>query len=197
MYIYPFSLKTPSHPGWHITLSRVPCAIQQVLSGCPFEIQQCVHDLPKALNYPFLLAPVSLFLKLVSLFLFCEAEYILCACQPFRVYLNKQKKVHRNLLFYIVVPVCCYSFFYCSLKQRIVSLHKTDCLPFSSFICVCTQSFQSCLTLCDPMHCSPPVSSVPEISQARTLEWVAIPSSRGSSPSWNLVSCIAGGFFAQ
>ena len=37
-----------------------------------------------------------------------------------------------------------------------------------------TKSFQSCLTLCDPMDCSPPVSPIPGILQARTLEWVAI-----------------------
>ena len=39
----------------------------------------------------------------------------------------------------------------------------------------------SCLTLCDPMNCSPPGSSVNRILQARILEWVAIPFSRGSS----------------
>ena len=33
---------------------------------------------------------------------------------------------------------------------------------------------QLCLTLSDPMDCSPPGSSVPGILQARTLEWVAI-----------------------
>ena len=33
---------------------------------------------------------------------------------------------------------------------------------------------QSCLTLCDPMDCSTPASSVHGILQARTLEWVAI-----------------------
>ena len=33
---------------------------------------------------------------------------------------------------------------------------------------------QLCLTLCDPMDCSPPGSSVHEIFQARILEWVAI-----------------------
>ena len=33
---------------------------------------------------------------------------------------------------------------------------------------------QSCLTLCDPIDGSPPGSPVPEILQARTLEWVAI-----------------------
>ena len=39
---------------------------------------------------------------------------------------------------------------------------------------------QSCLTLCDPMDCSPPGSSIHGILQARVLEWVAIPFSRGS-----------------
>ena len=55
----------------------------------------------------------------------------------------------------------------------------------------------SCLTLCDPMDCSPPGSSVHGISQARILEWVAISFSRGSSRPRNRtqVSCIAGIFF--
>ena len=41
---------------------------------------------------------------------------------------------------------------------------------------------QSCLTLCDPMDCSPPGSSVHGVSQAR-MEWVAIFSSRGVFPT--------------
>ena len=40
---------------------------------------------------------------------------------------------------------------------------------------------QSCLTLCAPMNCSRPGSSVHGIFQARILEWVAFSSSRGSS----------------
>ena len=40
---------------------------------------------------------------------------------------------------------------------------------------------QSCSTLCDPMDCSPPASSVHGISQARIPAWIAISSSRGSS----------------
>ena len=48
---------------------------------------------------------------------------------------------------------------------------------------VCAQSWQSCLTLCDPMDCSPAVSSVLGILQVRILEWVVMPSSRGSSQS--------------
>ena len=40
---------------------------------------------------------------------------------------------------------------------------------------------QSCPALCDPMDCSLPGSTVLGILQARILEWVAIPFSRGSS----------------
>ena len=51
---------------------------------------------------------------------------------------------------------------------------------------------QSCLTLCDPMDCSLPSSSVHGIFQARILEWVAISFSRASSQpkDWTHVSCI-------
>ena len=65
--------------------------------------------------------------------------------------------------------------------------------------CVCAKSLQSWLTLCDPMDYSLPVSSVLGILQARILEWVAMPFSRGSSwprvqthVSWG--SYIADGF---
>ena len=52
---------------------------------------------------------------------------------------------------------------------------------------------------CDLMDCSPPGSSVHGILQARTLEWVAISFSRGSSwpRDWTQVSCIAGRFFTD
>ena len=51
---------------------------------------------------------------------------------------------------------------------------------------------QSCPTLCDPVDCSPPGSFVHGIFQARTLEWVAIPFSRGSSwpRDWTCASYI-------
>ena len=48
-------------------------------------------------------------------------------------------------------------------------------------LCMSAKSLQSCLTLCDPMDCSLPGSSVHGILQASILEWVAMPSSRGSS----------------
>ena len=59
---------------------------------------------------------------------------------------------------------------------------------------------QSCTTLGDRMDCSPPGSSVHVILQASILEWIAMPSSRGSS--WprggthiSCISCITDGFF--
>ena len=48
-------------------------------------------------------------------------------------------------------------------------------------VCVCAQQLQLCPTLCDPVDCSPPASSVHGIFPARILEWVAMSSSRGSS----------------
>ena len=62
-------------------------------------------------------------------------------------------------------------------------------------MCLVTQSFPA---LCNPMECSPPGSSVHGILQARILEWVTMPSSRGSSQPRDQahVSHVAGGFFA-
>ena len=69
--------------------------------------------------------------------------------------------------------------------------------PVASY--VQAQWLQSCLTLCNPMNHSPPGSSVHGILLARILEWVAMPSSRGSSPHrvQTCVSCIAGRFFTS
>ena len=70
-------------------------------------------------------------------------------------------------------------------------------LIFSQLVWVYAKSLQSCLTLCNPMNCSLPGSSVHRILQARILEWVAIPFSSGSSwpRDWTQASCIAGRFF--
>ena len=59
--------------------------------------------------------------------------------------------------------------------------------------CCCTRA-QSCPSLCDPIDCSPPGSSIHGILQTRVLEWVAMPSSRGSSQlrDGTCISCITG-----
>ena len=64
---------------------------------------------------------------------------------------------------------------------------------------MCAKPLQSCPTLCDPMDCSPPGSSVHGILQARILGWVAFPFSRGSSQPRDRtqVSHIAGRFFTS
>ena len=65
---------------------------------------------------------------------------------------------------------------------------------------VCAKSLQFCPTLCDPVYCRLPGSSVHGILQVRTLQWVAMPSSRGSSQPrdrtfLSCVFCIAREFF--
>ena len=69
---------------------------------------------------------------------------------------------------------------------------------------VCAKSLKSCPTLCDPMDCSPPGSSVHGNLQVRILEKGALPSSKGSSRPRNLrksllrvIGCYALTFFVQ
>ena len=67
----------------------------------------------------------------------------------------------------------------------IIVLHQLDVLLVP----------QLCPALCHPMDCSPPGFSVHRIFQARVLDWVPLPSSRGSSwRDWTQVSCITGRF---
>ena len=58
-----------------------------------------------------------------------------------------------------------------------------ECKCVQVCVCVCAQS---CPTLCNPMDCSPPGSSVHGVLQARILEWVAISYSKVSSQGSNL-----------
>ena len=54
-------------------------------------------------------------------------------------------------------------------------------VPALRVACGCTRSLQSCLTLYDAMDCSLLGSSLHMILQVRILEWIAMPSFRGSS----------------
>ena len=79
-----------------------------------------------------------------------------------------------------VSPVLAGGFFTTSATwetQSAVGSHRLEC--------ECAKSLQSCPTLCDPVDCSPPGS--------RILEWVAMPSSRGSETwveiKWLQLSC--------
>ena len=87
---------------------------------------------------------------------------------------------------------------YCPSPQTLIILIQS----YVGFLCMHYKSLQLCLTLCNPMDCSPPGSSVHGILQARTLEWVAMASSKGSC--WprdrthvSYVSCIGKRGFLQ
>ena len=62
---------------------------------------------------------------------------------------------------------------------------------------MCVLVTKLCPTLCDPMECSSPGSSVYGIIQERILEWLDIPSFSGSSQPRGQIwaSCIRGRFF--
>ena len=65
--------------------------------------------------------------------------------------------------------------------EGLARVSAPSCFCFCGlWVCVFAQS---CPTLCDPVDCSPPGSSVHGILQARILEWVAIPSSEGIFPT--------------
>ena len=55
---------------------------------------------------------------------------------------------------------------------------------------VCSKSLPLCPTLCDPLDCGSPGSSVHGILQARILEWVSMPSSRGIFPTQGPNPCL-------
>ena len=84
-----------------------------------------------------------------------------------------------------------------SKKNQGEGFMSPQTLSSQRILCMHAKSLQSCPTLCDLMDSSPPGSSVHGISQARTLEWVAIFFSRGSfwPRDWTRVSCIASIFF--
>ena len=82
----------------------------------------------------------------------------------------------------------------CSFSYRFL---PTEITTHMHQICNCCLVATSCPALFDPMDCSLPGSSVQGILQARILERVAMPSSRGSSQprDQSQVSYTEGGFF--
>ena len=94
---------------------------------------------------------------------------------------------------YVYMCVCLYVYVCVYMCVCVYTVH-TDIHTMEHCCCLVADS---CLTLCIPMDCSPPGSSVHGISQARILEWVTIffskdlPDSgiRSESPA------LAGGFF--
>ena len=86
------------------------------------------------------------------------------------------------------------------MKEQNIRVPETSCWNWpeaDAKLPAVLLSHYSCIRLCDPMDCSLWDSSGHGILQARILECIAMPSSRGSSRprNWTLVSFITGGFF--
>ena len=96
--------------------------------------------------------------------------------------LNSHSHTHSMEYFSLLFATRCFGFLSTSVKNVMGILIEVKVLIT-----------QSCMTLCNPMDCSLPGSSVYGISQARTLEWIAISSSRGSSQPRDQthVSCVS------
>ena len=97
---------------------------------------------------------------------------------------------HTYLAFFFLLAVLAFS--------TTVNMYLSYSFKWLQSINVCSVA-QLCLTLCDLMGCSPPGSSVHGILQARILELVASPFSKGSSRTRDQtsVSFIAGRFFTS
>ena len=107
--------------------------------------------------------------------------------------------VHQKLTQHYKSRICRYSTFLKSKMKKVFSIlvdsDKCErCQVYCYTPSLCTHvCMLSCVRLfCKPMYHTLPDSSVYGILQARILEWVAMPSSRGSSPPrpWTPVSCI-------
>ena len=104
----------------------------------------------------------------------------------------KKEKIISGSLCYTSVTLCWWWWWYSVTKFTSIE----SAMPSNHLYLIYDLVAKSYLTLCDPMDCSLPGSSVHGIFQTRILEWVAISFSRGSSPprDWTCVSCIAGRF---
>ena len=127
---------------------------------------------------------LSLFLKILALMI-GVLWYLIVVL----IYIGVSLKVNWNFLANPIFPLW------------LIMAKICLCAYFLSVYCLCmhAKSLQLCLTLHDPMDCSLPGSSVHGILLARILEWVAMPSSRGSSWRRNrtrisYISCMAGRF---
>ena len=119
----------------------------------------------------------------------CISLYLHQKCKRVRgfPFLHIHSIILISVRWYLIVVLICISLIMSDVEYLLMCL-LAICknMTFLTWLSWCTifmpsnkhaaaaKSLQSCPTLCDPIDCSPPGSPVPEILQARTLEWVAI-----------------------
>ena len=149
---------------------------------------------------PSISTPLKICSKFLSLF-FIRPIWILCVNQlQFFTSIKCHLRCHRCQDCCIFYPVRSkqfslrfHSYFCVEMKVAHLCLTLLDpmspCIA-SSALC-CAKLLQSYPTLCDPRNCRPPGSSVHGLLQGRIPEWVAMPSSRGSSWPWDWISYVS------
>ena len=105
-----------------------------------------------------------------------------------------------KLWLWVIFKVFCflrkiYSAFLCFIHILFPTLRYRYNKNFITYYCCCCLVAKSCLTLCDPVSSSPPVSSVHGIFQARILEWDCYFLHQGIFLIEPHLLCWAGGFF--
>ena len=120
-------------------------------------------------------------------------QNLLQCCEVISLQLIKinEKKIKLTCLSYLKLVILKFT----GIKTLFQVLHKI--FYNRHFACMCAKLFQSCPSLCNRIDCSPSGSSVHGFLQTRILEWVAMPSSRGSSPPGiePVSPALAAGFF--
>ena len=131
IYIYLLFFRFYSHIGHYRVLSRVACAIQQVLISYLFYIQQCVFVNPNLPIYPISSSPlvtISLFSTSVTLFLFCKQVHL----YHFLDSTYKQYHITFVCFYYIFLSLaalglCCCAWAFSSCSERgllFVAVHR-------------------------------------------------------------------------
>ena len=114
-------------------------------------------------------------------------KHILYVYTYTHIYYKTLRNIYMYTYTYIYIHIYMYTYAYICIYTHIyICTYIHTYIMFRVYMCmqVCLVA-QSCRTLCNPMDCSWPSSSVHEISQTRILEWVAISFSKGSSQPRN------------
>ena len=108
-------------------------------------------------------------------------------CGKTGTYLQYQPEQKLENIFWKKILALCFQNYKMHIPSGLaipqLGIYPRKIIRYVQNACMHAKSLQQCPTLCAPMNCSLPDSSVHMILQARILEWVAMPSSRGIFPA--------------